>query len=129
MSDTIAQVLTSIVNAQAARKPAVKVIYSKMNHSLLKVLAQHGFVGAIERAGKKEKKYLEVTLKYSEENKAGVIQSLRRVSKPGRRIYQGYHQLRWPQGVLMIISTPQGVMSALEAKKKKLGGEIICSVF
>jgi len=127
MSDPIAQALTAVLNSQAVRKPTARVVYSKTNYAVCKILEQYGFVDGVERAGKKDKKYLEVTLKYGAD-RLGVIHTVRRVSKPGKRVYAGYRELHWPQGVLIVVSTPDGIMAAHEAKKKKLGGELICSV-
>lgn len=125
--DIIAQALTSTMNAQAAQKTVTKIPYSRINYEIFKILEAYGFIGGVERAGKKEKKYLSISLLY-DENRSGKFHEIKRISKPGRRVYSGYRELRWPQGVLVVVSTPQGIMPAYQAKKKKLGGELIFSV-
>ena len=127
MSDIIGQALVSTANALAVRKTTAKIPYSRINHEIFKVLERHGFIARVERACKKEKKYLDITLKYSDD-RSGAFRKVRRLSRPGKRIYAGYRELKWPRGVLLVISTPQGVMTGPEAKKRKLGGELICSI-
>ncbi len=126
--DTIANLLVSLRNAQAVRKPSVKVLYSKMNQAILQILDKKGFVAGLEKAGRKDDKYFEVKLKYAQDN-AGAIREASRISRPGKRVYAGYQELKWPTGSLLIVSTPEGVMTGDEAKKKKLGGELICLIF
>lgn len=125
--DIISQAFTSVTNAQSARKAVAKIPYSRINHEIFKILETYGFVDGVERGGKKDKKYLSVSLLYNED-KSGKLHEVKRISKPGKRVYAGYRELRWPQGVLIIISTPRGIMPAHKAKKQKLGGELIVSV-
>lgn len=124
--DTIANMLTAIRNAQAVRKATVNVPYSKMSEAILRIMQDRGFIMGYSKNWKKEKKFLEVRLKYINQN--GAIRQLRRISTPGRRLYVGYANLHWPRGVVVVISTPQGVLSADEAKRRKLGGELICEI-
>ncbi|MEW5805202.1 MAG: 30S ribosomal protein S8 [Patescibacteria group bacterium] len=124
--DTIANMLTSIRNAQAVKKETVKVPYSKFKSELAEVLNGLGFISAVGRGGKKEKKYLEITLKYNDGQ--GAISQLKRISKPGQRLYSGFADFRWPRGAILIVSTPKGLMTGEQAKKNKLGGELICLI-
>lgn len=124
--DTIANMLTAIRNAQAVKKETVKVPYSKFKFELAEIFRQLGFLLAVNRGGKKEKKYLEITLKY--QNGRGAITQLKRLSKPGQRLYAGFAELRWPKGTTLIVSTPKGLMTGEQARKNKLGGELICLI-
>jgi small subunit ribosomal protein S8 len=125
--DTIGNMLTSIRNAQAVKKETVKVPYSNFKLELIKVFESLGFVAGVDKGGKKEKRYLEIKLRYDEAGK-GAIRKLVRISKPGRKTYSGYRDLRWGQGSTLVVSTSQGPMTVQESKKKKLGGELICLI-
>ena len=125
--DPIANMLTIIRNGQMAQKEAVKVPFSNFKFELAKFLSELGFLGKVEKAGKKEKRYLEIGLKY-DENKQGVISKVTRVSKPIRKSYGSYETLRWPRGSVLVISTSKGLMTGEKAKRSKLGGELVCMV-
>lgn len=124
--DTVGNMLTIIRNGQMAVKESVKVPYSNFKSELAKLLLELGFLAKVEKSGKKEKRYLDIDLKYN--GKAPVITDLKRVSKPGRKVYSHYPDLRWPRGSTLIISTSKGLMTGEKAKKNKLGGELICLV-
>ena len=126
--DTIANMLTIIRNGQMAQKETIKVPYSNFKFELAKFLSDLGFLGKVEKAGKKEKRYLEINLKY-DDDKQGAISKIQRVSKSSRKTYGSYASLRWPSGSGLIVSTPKGLMTDKEAKKAKLGGEIICEIW
>lgn len=109
-------------------KPEVKVPYSKLKMAVAKILSEEGYVGAIEKlaAGHGE---LRIELKY--EGGEPFIRSLQRVSTPGRRAYAGHGELPRvlsDQGIA-IVSTSQGVMTNKEARKRRLGGEILALVY
>ncbi|MEK7120012.1 MAG: 30S ribosomal protein S8 [Patescibacteria group bacterium] len=128
--DSIANMLTIIRNAQMARHTKVAVPYSAMNLLLVKILQREGFIGQYEKSGKKLNKSLEIVLKYDSEGKP-VMSSIKRVSKPSRRVYCKISELKpVKQGYGMaIVSTPKGVLSDSEARKLKVGGEVICEVW
>ena len=127
--DPIADLLIRIKNAQAAGHETLAVPFSKVKLNLLKILENNGLIESLERKGAKNKERIEIKLKYHDN--APAIAGLKRISRPGQRIYLGAKKIRpVKQGYgLMIVSTSQGLMTGLEAKKKKLGGEILCQVW
>ncbi len=127
--DPIADMLTSIRNAQAVSKETVEVPFSKLKFGIVKILEKEGFIEKIEKKGRGVKKIIEIKLKY--EDKKSAISYLKRISKPGQRIYfksQGLKPVRSGYGIT-IISTSKGLMTGREAKKKKIGGEVLCQVW
>ena len=128
-SDPIADMLTRIRNAQSAGIEIVEMPSSRLKAEIAKVLKQEGYVTDYEVDGD-VKKVLRILLKYNAENKP-VIRGIRRESKPGLRKFCGSRDVPRVLGGLgvAIISTSSGVMSGLEARRRKLGGEIICSVW
>ena len=133
MTDPIADMLNIIRNAQAVLKETAVIPFSNLKYEIAKILEKQGFVGKIEKKGRKPKKVLEVTLKYptAGESNSTVITGLKRISKPGQKIYTGAKKIRQVRGGygISIISTPKGLMTNKEAKRKKLGGEIICEIW
>ena len=130
MSDPLGDMLTRIRNAQRARKNEVISPASKLRENVLEVLKKEGFIKSFERYTVRDGvDELNIKLKYHEG--ASVITEVRRVSKPGRRVYSGVKNLpRVYNGLgIAIISTPSGVMSDHEARKANVGGEILCQVF
>jgi small subunit ribosomal protein S8 len=127
--DPIADLLNRIKNAQRAEHESVEIPFSRMKFELAKILEREGFVGAIEKKGAKAKETLVVRLKYNQG--AGAIQDVKRISKPGQRIYTGADKIRKVrQGYgRAIISTSKGLMTDTEAKKEGLGGEILCEIW
>ena len=125
ITDPIADMLTRIRNAQAARKPLVRIPFSKQKLAILKVLEANGFVGKIEENDSEKFPVLEVELKRD----AGF--QFRRVSKPGRRIYTKSEEIKPVLNGLgiAVISTSAGFLTNKEAHDKKLGGEVICEVY
>jgi small subunit ribosomal protein S8 len=128
LSDPLGDMLTRIRNGQSAHKAAVSTPASKLRVSVLEVLRREGYIRGFrhEDIGHGE---LSIELKYH--NGEPVIRELRRVSKPGRRIYSPVKDLpRVYNGLgIAILSTPQGVMSDAEAREAHVGGEILCTVF
>lgn len=129
MTDSISDTLTRIRNAQAVKRQTVIIPFSKLRMSLVKVLVKEGWLESVETRGRKIKKNIEVKLKY--EQGEPFISRLKRISKPGQRIYLKKNQLRpVRQGYgLAVISTSRGLMSDKQAKNKGLGGEILCEVY
>jgi small subunit ribosomal protein S8 len=127
MQDPISDMLTRIRNGQAASKVSVKMPSSKQKVAIAKVLKDEGYITDFAVAGD-TKPELEVTLKYFEGKK--VIDTLKRVSRPGLRIYKGASDLPKVMAGLgiAIVSTSQGVMTDRAARKACIGGEIICYV-
>ena len=127
MQDPISDMLTRIRNGQAASKVSVKMPSSKQKVAIAAVLKAEGYVSDFSVAGD-TKPELEVTLKYFEGKK--VIDTIKRVSRPGLRIYKGANDLPKVMAGLgiAIVSTSQGVMTDRAARKASIGGEIICYV-
>lgn len=125
INDPIADMLIRIKNGYMARKSAVVIPYSKFKGNLAKILEKEEYIGSF----KKEGNNLEVVLKY--ENGQAKLSNVIRVSKPGLRIYEGKKKLPRVLGGLgiAVVSTPKGLMTVKEARKKGLGGEIICKIW
>jgi small subunit ribosomal protein S8 len=128
LSDPLGDMLTRIRNGQSAQKNAVNSPASRLRANVLEVLKREGYIRGFrqEDLGHQE---LSIELKYH--NGEPVIKELRRVSKPGRRVYSGVKDLpRIYNGLgIAILSTPRGVMSDAEAREAHVGGEILCTVF
>ena len=129
LSDPIGDMIARIKNSQARKHKSVKLPSSKFKIKIAEVLKDEGFIIDFKTADENNKIYLDIILKYSYGNP--VINSIERVSKPGRRIFSSAESLpKINNGLgIAIVSTPQGVMTDVDARKKKLGGEIICKVF
>jgi len=128
MQDPIADMLTRIRNGQMAQHETVEMAHSQHREAIAKVLAGEGFVESYEVSEDLPRKRLSITLKYHDE--VPVISCLRRVSRPGLRIYRKAKDRPWVRGGLgiAIVSTSHGVMADHEARKNGYGGEIICTV-
>jgi len=127
--DPIANMLTSIRNSSLARKATVCVPYSTLKHRISEVLRQEGYVGPVTVTEEGPQKVLEIMLLYPQ----GVpqIQGIERVSKPSRRWYVRQEELpRVLSGLgIAVVSTSQGMMTDREARKRRIGGEVICRVW
>ena len=128
MTDPIADLLTRIRNAQSASLPTVEIPHSKMKESIAHILKREGYVQDVSVEGKPIKK-LTVKLKY--QGRRGVIEGLKRVSKPGLRNYVSATDVPRVRGGLgiAILSTPEGIMTGIQARKKNLGGELVWFVW
>jgi small subunit ribosomal protein S8 len=128
MTDPIADMLTRIRNASMALLPTVGIPHSKMKESLGKLLVKEGYVAGLSVEGDKIKT---LTLKLKYTGRQGVIEGIRRISRPGLRNYVGSTEIPRVRGGLgvAVISTPEGVMSGHEARRKNLGGEVVCYVW
>lgn len=127
--DPISDMFIRIKNAYRAGHEAVFIPYSKFKYEIAKTMERSGFVGKVDRKGKRVRKVLEVALKYNVEGEPAVS-GVRLISKPSRRLYTPYGGIRRAEhGGSWIISTSQGVMSGPEAKKAKVGGELIAEVW
>jgi small subunit ribosomal protein S8 len=127
--DQISEMLTAIRNAQAVLKPTVIVPLSNFKYEIVKIMEREGFIEKSEKKGKKNKKLLEIGLLYKDGSPA--ISGLRRVSKPGQRIYIDHQNIKPVRGGygLTIISTSKGLLTNKEARKQKIGGELICEIW
>ena len=130
MTDPIADMLTRIRNAQTAGLEKVELPASRMLQSLADILRDEGFVQTVKAYNHKGRRYLRLTLRYDDEGNP-VIREIRRVSKPGRRVYAGASEIpRVKSGYgVAIVSTSRGVMSDRKARSAKVGGEILCTVY
>lgn len=130
MTDPISDMLTRINNAIRAKKKTVIVSASKIKLEIVRILKEEGFIEDYKFMEEKPQSKIEIVLKYDDQKK-GIISGLRRVSKPGRRIYLGYKALpKVLDGLgIAIVSTSQGIMTDHEARKRKLGGEVICEIW
>lgn len=128
--DPIADMLTLIRNAQAANKETVSVPYSKIKMEIAKVLAKEKLIKEADHKGRKIKKTIDIVLNYNNSGRPAIT-SLKRVSKPSRRIYSPASKIkRIRQGFgFQILSTPKGILTSKEARREKTGGEIICEVY
>nr|YP_010199445.1 ribosomal protein S8 [Gracilariopsis tenuifrons]AXF36198.1 ribosomal protein S16 [Gracilariopsis tenuifrons]UAD89303.1 ribosomal protein S8 [Gracilariopsis tenuifrons] len=131
INDTIADMLTRIRNANLAKHQIVQVHATKMTRNIVKVLKDEGFIYKFEEIGEKTHQYLLISLKYKGKNKKPVITSLKRISKPGLRVYANHKELPKVLGGIgiAIISTSKGVMSDHHARHYGLGGEILCYIW
>ena len=128
LSDPIGDMLARIKNAQARNHNKVSLPSSKFKSKIADVLKAEGYI-IDYKINDDKKPSIEINLKYNSGNP--VINTIERISKPGRRIFSSASSLpKINNGLgIAIISTPQGVMTDVDARKKKLGGEIICKVF
>ena len=128
MQDPIADLLTRIRNAQLAGHESVLIPHSKLKCEILRVLKEEGYIETY-RVSDEVKPLIEVTLKYSKG--VPVIEKLKRVSRPGLRIYKDSDNVPTVNGGLgiAIVSTNKGVMTDRLARKEGIGGEVICTVF
>jgi small subunit ribosomal protein S8 len=130
-NDTIADMLTRIRNANLARHQTTEVPSTKMTRSIAKVLKDEGFISEYEEVGEGVKRNLVISLKYKGKGKRPIINTLKRVSKPGFRVYSNRRELpRVLGGIgIAIISTSSGIMTDREARRTGLGGEVLCYVW
>ncbi len=128
MNDPIADMLTRIRNAQRALLPAVALPHSKMKESIAGILKREGYIIDFAVEGKLPKT-IKVRLKY--QGKKSIIEGLRRVSTPGLRRYVGATEIPRVRGGLgvAVVSTSEGLMTGVQARKKNLGGELLCYVW
>ena len=129
LSDPIGDMIARIKNAQLRNHKKIQLPSSKFKVKIAEVLKSEGYIIDYKVSQESNKPYLEISLKYHSGNP--VISSIQRVSKPGRRIFSRAESLpKINNGLgIAIISTPKGVMTDIDARKQKIGGEIICKVF
>ena len=128
-TDPISDFLTRIRNAQAARHDTMTVPGSRIKRAIAEILKREGYLENVEELSDGVRKTLVLTLKYA--GKIPAIRSIQRVSTPGRRVYRGSKELPRVlsgQGIV-ILSTSAGLMTNKDARRRKLGGEVLCEVY
>ncbi|HZS50362.1 MAG TPA: 30S ribosomal protein S8 [Bryobacterales bacterium] len=130
MTDPIADMLTRVRNALAARHPKVDVPASKLKAEIARILKEEGYIANFKVAEEDGKRTIKIYLKYSADN-APVISRIERVSRPGRRVYVGNKEIPRVLGGMgiNILTTPRGVMTGRTAHRERVGGEILCEVW
>lgn len=128
--DPIADMLTRIRNANTNRAPSVEVPASKEKKAILDVIKENGYISEYKMIEDKKQGVIKIYLKYTADNDR-VINNIKRISKPGRRVYRRVDKLdKVLDGLGMaIISTPKGVLTDHECRKLKVGGEVICHIW
>lgn len=130
-NDTISDMLTRLRNANMARHQTTNIPATRMTRSIAKVLKEEGFIGEYEEQGEGIKRHLVISLKYKGKNRQPIINTLKRVSKPGLRVYSNSKDLpRVLGGIgIAIISTSSGIMTDREARRQGVGGEVLCYIW
>lgn len=130
MTDPVGDMLARIRNAGGARHAQVRCPASKLKLAVAQVLSDEGFVGAVSNDGDEKKPTMTIDLRYQDDGKL-MIEGMRRVSKPGRRIYVGAGDVKQVRAGLgmAILSTSKGVICDRDARDQKVGGEVICEVW
>jgi small subunit ribosomal protein S8 len=130
MNDPIADMLTRVRNAVSSRKATVDVLKSKLSLGVAEVLRQEGYVDRFETIEDNRQGLIRIFLKYDHSGQA-VFTEMRRVSKPGCRVYRQIKDIApYMEGLgISILTTSQGVMSDRKARQLNIGGEVICTVF
>ncbi len=131
VNDTISDMLTRLRNANLAKHQIVEVPSTKMTRNIASILLEEGFIQSFEEIGENFNAQLLLSLKYKGKNRQPVITALRRVSKPGLRVYANRKELPRVLGGLgiAVMSTSQGVMTDNKARHQGLGGEVLCYVW
>lgn len=130
VTDPIADLITRLKNAGMVKHAQAVMPYSKMKEAIARTLQQAGFVGEVSHEGTGATKMLIVTLAY-DKNGVSRIKGVKRISKPGRRLYAGVkdiHPVKYGKGVL-VLSTPRGILIDAEARKVKVGGETLFTMW
>ncbi len=129
MTDPITDMLNQIRNAEAVAKTEVLLPFSKLKNQIGLILAQEGFVAEVKKIAKDKSRVMKIVLKY--DNGIPAIEGAKRVSKPGQRIYVKNSEIKKVRGGfgISIISTPKGLMTNNQARKAKLGGEVMLEVW
>ncbi len=130
LTDPVADFLTRIRNAHGARHQKLDVPASKLKAEVARILKEEGYISNVKPVEEEGRQLLRVYLKYGVNNEPA-IRDLKRISKPGCRVYVGKDEIRRVQGGLgiMIITTPRGVMTGRQARREGVGGEVLCEVW
>ena len=129
--DRISNMISTMKNVSMSGREVLEVPYSLECESIAKVLKEKGFVDEVKVFKKEGSSAKMLKIKLSKDGSTIKLSEARRISKPGRRVYKGYQEFKPVlQGLgVLVVSTSRGLMDAQEAKKKKLGGEVICEVY
>lgn len=130
LTDPVADFLTRIRNSMRARHQKLDVPASRLKSEIARILKEEGYIANFKPTEEAGQKVLRVYLKYGPNNEA-VIRDLRRISRPGCRVYLGRDEIRRVQGGLgiSIMTTPKGVMTGRQARREGVGGEVLCEVW
>ena len=128
--DPISDMLTRIRNALNAKHKVVEIPSSKFKLQIAKILEEEGFIDSFDKISKDKFSYIKISLKYTNDNRTSVIKEIKRISKPGLRVYVNKTEIPRIMGGLgtSIISTSKGVMTGSKAREIGVGGEILCSI-
>nr|QVX29536.1 ribosomal protein S8 [Harpalyce brasiliana] len=131
--DTIADIITSIRNADMNRKGTVQIPSTNITENIVKILLREGFIENVRKHRKNDKSFLVLTLRYRRNSKESykTILNLKRISTPGLRIYSNYQRIPRILGGMgiVILSTSRGIMTDREARLEKIGGEVLCYIW
>ena len=130
IGDPVGDFIIQLKNAGMARKDCVSIPYSQLKFAVANKLQQKGFIKSVSKRGKKARKMIEVELLYTKEGSPR-IGGVTRVSKPGRRVYEGVSKIypvQYGRGAL-ILSTPKGILTGEEARKEHVGGEALFKIW
>ena len=129
VNDPIGDLLAQIKNASMAGIQTIELPHSRLKMEVAKILAKEGYVGAVSKVGEEPKSRLRIDIKYT--GNTPVITGVKRASKPGLRLYVNKHTIPVVVGGMgmAVLSTPQGIMTGNDAKKKGIGGEILCTIW
>lgn len=130
VTDPISDMLTRIRNAQSVGKSSLKIPFSKLRLALAKILMAEGYLRGFKELGEGKDKEIRLDLKYVSSGE-GIIRGMKRVSRPGRRVYLGKSEIPVVYGGIgiAVLSTSQGLLTGHEAKKMGLGGECLCKIW
>lgn len=130
MTDPIADLLTRIRNAQIAKHASVTIPYSQMKAAIIKILYEEGFVGAFKVVENEGRKSLQVSLRYAV-GQEPMISEIHRNSRPGRRSYVGYRRVKPVRNGMgmSVLSTPKGILTDVQAREGKIGGELLFTIW
>ena len=130
LTDPVADFLTRIRNAMRSRHQKLDVPASKLKAEIARILKEEGYIANYKPTEENGMKVIRVYLKYNTNNES-VIKDLKRISRPGCRVYQGKNEIRRVQGGLgiAILTTPKGVMTGRQARREGVGGELLCEVW
>nr|YP_009363529.1 ribosomal protein S8 [Ledebouriella seseloides]YP_009918356.1 ribosomal protein S8 [Saposhnikovia divaricata]YP_010324540.1 ribosomal protein S8 [Peucedanum ampliatum]YP_010491099.1 ribosomal protein S8 [Seseli glabratum]YP_010938790.1 ribosomal protein S8 [Dystaenia takesimana]YP_010938824.1 ribosomal protein S8 [Dystaenia ibukiensis]YP_010993682.1 ribosomal protein S8 [Peucedanum wulongense]YP_011018244.1 ribosomal protein S8 [Peucedanum huangshanense]UNN52624.1 ribosomal protein S8 [P len=131
--DIIADIITSIRNADMDRKRVVRIAYTNITENIVKILLREGFIENVRKHKETKKYFLVLTLRHRRNRKRSYINflNLKRISRPGLRIYSNYQQIPRILGGMgiVIISTSRGIMTDREARLERIGGEVLCYIW
>nr|QWQ53161.1 ribosomal protein S8 [Aegopodium podagraria] len=131
--DIIADIITSIRNADMDRKRVVRIAYTNITENIVKILLREGFIENVRKHKETKKSFLVLTLRHRRNRKRSYrnFLNLKRISRPGLRIYSNYQRIPRILGGMgvVIISTSRGIMTDREARLERIGGEVLCYIW